>query len=245
MTDLRTLHEAFAELERRADAVPSADHLLPSPARRPRGVLVAACIAAIATVLTCVSVVAVQRSHRSTPPAGSTAFRMPHTRQELAARFRRVLGDRAVITSVDSSVVGHPIPVEPGIWVSGPRVGNGGTWLLGTLRSPTGPGGFDLAVRRSASGSVARCAGTPPHNACRAKAYPDGSTLSVSEVRFSGSQQRTYSADFVRADGVEIELRVSNAHDPEGYPDGEEDMLAARPPLTADDLAAIVTSDRW
>ena len=47
--------------------------------------------------------------------------------------------------------------------------------------------------------------------------------------------------NLIRADGVEFLMHLSNERDPKGA----SPVLAAAPPLTTDEMVAIVTSDLW
>jgi hypothetical protein len=47
-------------------------------------------------------------------------------------------------------------------------------------------------------------------------------------------------AELLRADGVDLTLYVSNQRSPKGA----SQKLAQQPPLTTDQLAALITSDR-
>jgi hypothetical protein len=70
----------------------------------------------------------------------------------------------------------------------------------------------------------------------------DGSSLAVSREPLQGSRNGvTYQVDLMRADRAEFLMHVSNERDPKG----ESAVLAAHPPLTTDQMTAIVTSGRW
>jgi hypothetical protein len=91
------------------------------------------------------------------------------------------------------------------------------------------------------SGGVAWCDNPDPAS-CTVRRLPDGSSLATSHTALAGAPNGvTYQANLIRPDGVAILMHVSN----ERSPKGASEVLAPRPPLTVDQLVAIVTSDRW
>jgi hypothetical protein len=77
---------------------------------------------------------------------------------------------------------------------------------------------------------------------CTVTTLPDGSMLALGHEPLEGAPNGvTYQADLVRSDGVEFLMHLSNERDPKG----DSDVLAPQPPLTADQMKSIVTSDRW
>ena len=70
----------------------------------------------------------------------------------------------------------------------------------------------------------------------------DGSSLATgSEPLQNNADGVTYQADLIRADGVEFLMHVSNERDPKG----ESAVLGDHPPLSLDQMAQILRSDRW
>ena len=71
---------------------------------------------------------------------------------------------------------------------------------------------------------------------------PDGGTLVEGTEPVLGPKGSvTQQVDYVTADHREFVMHVSNQADPKG----ESAQLAPRPPLTTDEMIAIVTSDKW
>jgi hypothetical protein len=269
-TDLRTLGAAFAELERRADAAAAATTFA-VPARRhhARIPLVAAASVGVLAVATGATLLAehagsgarhVAAGGASSPAALTTAaapgtvsspgITVPATPEELEQRFRDVLAGSATFTVTDSagSTVGGPEPTSSGSRVPGhshpsaPATlsagSSNGAAIVGTLTAGGVTGGFDLQILQDGPGGHGAWCDRPRH--CTIKQRADGSSLAVGREGLEGGGV-TYQADLVTGDGVEILMHVSNQHDPKG----DSRVLAAHPPLTEQQLAAIVTSDRW
>jgi hypothetical protein len=263
MSDLRNLTDAFAELERRADiATAGTPAGLPSRAvRRPssRLVPVAAAVAVAAGLVTGVALLArdgggagtrtADRPVReSAPPPTEAGPRSPVTTdpQELAARFQVVLGDTATFVVTDT---GHPVSL---VAPPGPTGGNGqaqppqpgteinGAAISGTLTAYGVTGGFDLQIYQSDPGTEAWCADGSAEPDCTVTTLADGSSLAVQRMPLETGGV-TFQVDLIRPDGVEILMHISNQRSPKG----SSDVLAQQPPLTADQLVGIVTSDRW
>jgi hypothetical protein len=244
MTNLQTLNEAFAELERRADAA-TAD--LPAtpvfPVRR-RAVTVGRVVAmaGTATVVAGLAVGAVVLApddngspHVGAPPGRTTtaapttsapARDLPTTHEELIARFRAVLGDQATFTVTEKETQ------------------QGSTYIAGTLTAHGRTGGFNLVATTGDKYALDRMCpdGDLGARTCVERPLPDGSKLIIDDSPFQ-SGGRDYSVDFLGVDDTSISLHLSNLRNPKG-PDGTP-KLADRPPLTLDQLVEIVSSELW
>ncbi|MFJ6673841.1 hypothetical protein ACIQMJ_22260 [Actinosynnema sp. NPDC091369] len=259
MTDLRALDDAFAELERRADAVTAARPFdLPrAPASRPAGRLVP--IALAAAVVAGVATGAVLLTPNADPgppttqPGASTSAPEPvvttappaaHDSPEaLAERFQAVLGDLAtfVVTERGPGATRMTLPDSPNSPSANaaPRQGtNVGASIGGTLTSAGVTGGFDLLLYPGTAGDQAWCASDEP--GCTVRDLPDGSKLRTGEVALEGSGV-TNEVKLVRPDGLVFIMHVSNRQSPKGL----GPLLGAHPPLTVEQLVSIATSDRW
>jgi hypothetical protein len=263
MTDLRTLTDAFTELERRADAVSVGTPFQIPPPRperpRTRLVPVAATVVAVAGLAAGVAVLVpgdnpgppsgaappststTTRPPTSTPPARPA---LPDTPEELADRFRAALGGTATFTVTDSGGAAVlTVPPSPGSGtrartpISPPPKTRGAT-IIGTLTASGVTGGFHLSSYPLITAE--RCDVLNPAH-CTARRLPDGSTLIIGQEPLEGAAGSvSYMAELLRADGVDLTLYVSNQRSPKGA----SQKLAAQPPLTTDQLAAIITSDR-
>jgi hypothetical protein len=270
MTDLRTLHDAFGELERRADAATAASALSTSPRPRrtlgPRLVPVAATVVAVAGLAAGVVWLVPGNtgtqagspptitSSPSAPP--TTEPPVPTTAADLIDRFKRVLGDTATFTVNDTAGAGHeelPPPTStpagtgggPDIPVSATSVPNdgasgNGVHIVGTLTAGGVTGGFDLQIYAAQPGSGTWC-DDPDRSTCTQTTLPDGSNLAIGSEPLQDAGGVTYMAFLVRPDGTSILMHLSNQRDPKGA--GE--IFGPQPPLTTDQLTAIVSSDRW
>jgi hypothetical protein len=244
MTDLRALTDAFAELERRADAASAGTpYELPVRAqpRRPLGqgsrlMPVAATVAVVAGLAVGAALLAPGGDpgtiSAGAPPttgsdptsAAAPAFTVPRTPDELAARFRVVLGDTATFTVTDTGAVTEAA-------------------IVGTLTASGVTGGFDLGIYPADPNAtdVQRCDVLDPAH-CTQRSLDDGSSLIIGQMPLEGSPNGiTYSLVLIRPDGIELTMHVSNQRSAKG---GSEE-LAPHPPLTIDQMIAIATSDRW
>lgn len=261
MTDLRTLTDAFAELERRADTV-TAGTPFPVPPRRTerhRLVPVAATVVAVAGLAAGLTLLVPGDNpgprSGSSPPSTSTTTRpptstpparakIPSTPEDLAERFRAALGDLATFTVTDGggasvNTVPPSLGSDPSLRVPiGPPKKTVGAGITGTLTASGVTGGFDLSSYPLITAE--RCDVLNPAH-CIARRLPDGSTLIIGQDPLEGAPGSvSYLAELLRADGVDLTLYVSNQRSPKGA----SQKLAPRPPLTTDQLAAIITSDR-
>jgi hypothetical protein len=233
MTDLRVLTDAFAELERRADAAKTSVEL--EPARRsrpmPRLVPIAATVAVVAGLGAGAmwlvpgdnAAPQVGSQSTSTVPTATAPAGAPVTPEELSERFQRVLGDTATFETTGPGTGVIEIPDGPD-----------GAQIVGTLTVAGVTGGFDLAVFPAPRlpGDI-ECECTPT-------TLPDGSLLITGDSTI-GSDDITRSVRLHRADGVQFVMLLSN----ESSPKGNGEKLAEQPPLTVDQMVAIVTSDQW
>ncbi|TQM78333.1 hypothetical protein FHX81_0595 [Saccharothrix saharensis] len=260
MTDLRALDDAFAELERRADAVTAARpfELPRAPASRPAARLVP--IALAAAVVAGVATGAVLLVPNADPgtstaqPGASTSAPEPvvtttpplaHDSPEvLAERFQAVLGDLAtfVVTERGPGATMMTLPESPdsaspdGGDQQGTQVGAS---IGGTLTSAGVTGGFDLLMYPGTGGDRAWCP-APDEPGCTVRDLPDGSKLATGQVALEGSGT-TNEVKLVRPDGVVFIMHVSNRRSPKGM----GPLLGPHPPLTVEQLVAVATSDRW
>lgn len=278
MSDMRALHDAFGELERRADVASlGAQPVLQQPRRAfgLRLVPVAATVVAVAGLAGAAmwfapggddgGVGAASSGTTSSttivvPPApGWTG--MPKTADELIAQFKVVLGDTATFevtdtgSAVNGTVPDHSVTNQPG---SGPDVppptgatsvtsmpnddgARNGAAIVGKLTAAGVTGGFDLQIYAGTAGETDTCAVYADLGSCNVTTLPDGSKLmtGVYELQVQGGV--TYHAQLFAADGRVILMHISNMGDPKGA----GGVLGAQPPLTADQLTAIVTSNLW
>ncbi len=281
MTDLRTLTDAFDELERRGDAA-AARMSNEVPLRRQsrpmtRLVPVAVAVAVIGGLATGVAVFAPggdagtpvgAAPTSATPTAPPTPVSttpttptspVPATPEELADRFRTVLGDTATFTVTDT---GHPMsvgvpesmPQTPGnapapdgsggpadpLQPEGTGTPNGAA-IVGLLTASGVTGGYDLQIYQSEPRTEAFC-DNPDQANCTINQLPDGALLAIGQTALEGSPNGvTYQVNLVRADGVTLLMHVSNERDPKGA----SEVLAPQPPLTVDRMVAILKSDGW
>lgn len=282
MTDLRALTDAFAELERRADAASAGmPYPLPTRARSRRALRPGSGLVPVAATVAVVAGLAVgavllapggdpspsgagappgedPRTSVGAPPTTSgpastsaPAFVIPLTPDELTARFRVVLGDTATFRVTDSSEVKQFIsPPSPSAGPNGQeaplseseaRGTTVGAAIIGTLTASGVTGGFDLQIFPR-DGTVDRTwCDNPDPSGCTVRQLADGSTLTVGRVPLDSPNGMTYTVNLERSDGVVFLMHVSN----ERRPKGGSEVLAPHPPLTTDQMVAIVTSDRW
>jgi hypothetical protein len=268
MTDLRTLHDAFAELERRADAASAS---VPATASRPRRALGPRLVPVAATVVAVAGLAAGAMwlapggnggTQAGSPPTGTSAPAtaeppVPTTPEDLANRFRRVLGDTATFEVTDSAGVGveelpppsttsgSGTPATPGMSMTATSVPSDGTSgtgvrIAGTLTAGGVTGGFDLQIYAGHPGDGVWC-DDPDRSTCAQSTLSDGSKLAIGQEPLQEQGGVTYMANLVRPDGTVLLMHISNMGDPKGA----GGVLAPQPPLTTHQLTAVVTSDRW
>lgn len=270
MSDLRTLHDAFAELERHADAADARTAPVVRPRRAVRLVPVMATAVAVAGLVA--SAVWLVPADSGMPTAGqpSTASStttarspVPASSDELIARFRVVLGDTATFEVTTKgpfpevpalsehnlppeSTSAVPLTVNPNVPTS--------ALISGTLTSAGVTGGFGLMIYPAGSEPTQWCSfhrtgpgltPTRPED-CPVSTLPDGSRLATETVQpYPGTV--AHMACLKRPDGTTVLLHVSNQEDPTGAaintPGGR--IYSPQSPLTLDQLKAIVTSDKW
>jgi hypothetical protein len=273
MSDFHTLTDAFTELERRADAATAAHPADPvlygAPRHRSRPLLIAASVAGVLVIAGGAALLARDQSSPSTSPVkpgGGTselvssstaepvpaAFQIPQTPDELASRFRTVLGDSATFTVTDTSTgagetVTVPSATEPNSVKSvaastpAPTDESTGAAIVGKLTASGVTGGFDLQIYRAAPNEKVWC-DDPDTAHCTISKLADGSSLAVGRDPLQNDPEGvTYLVNLLRPDGVEFLMHLSNEPDPKGA----GAPLAAHPPLTTDQMTAIVTSDLW
>lgn len=256
MNDLRALHEAFEELERRADAATARAAFEPSPRRRTRAARlapVAVAAAVVAGVATGAALLvpgadpappAGPQPAASSAPTSTTPPPPAHQDPEvLAERFRAVLGDLATFTVTGSGpgavVMTLPPPGPP----ANPEPGSGtgvGAAIVGTLTSAGVTGGFDLLRYPGTSTDAAWCS-LPEEPGCSVRELPDGSVLATGRFSLQVPGGVTNEVKLVRPDGLVFVMHVSNVANPKGT----GARLGDQPPLTVDQMVAVATSDRW
>jgi hypothetical protein len=275
MPDYDTLRDAFAELERRADAAAPDAQPVPPVGHRHRVALVAASIVGVAALAIGSALLvggsdspgrspaAGPQPTSAAPPsqsspsqsgpssapssAGSGGFQIPQTAHDLAERFRAVLGDTATFTVTDTGhaiTIGAPvrIPSSGSVDLPVPAAGKpNGAAIVGVLTAGGVSGGYDIQIFQNDPGTKATC-DDPDSSTCTVRRLDDGSSLATGHEQLQNNPDGvTYQADLIRSDGVEFLMHVSNERDPKG----ESSVLAAHPPLSVDDMAGILTSDRW
>ncbi|GAB2860143.1 hypothetical protein [Lentzea nigeriaca] len=269
MSDLRTLHDAFAELERRVDAAAAGTAPVVRPRRAVRLVPVAATVVAVAVLFA--GAVWLVPGNSGTPVAGpptiassTTTARspVPATPDELIARFRVVLGDTATFEVTDKHTLSGGPPssknnTPPGSGVVVPQTVNPDyptTALIGgTLTTAGVTGSFSLTMMRSTDSEPSVWCGLyrgqttmRPGENCVVSTLPDGSRLAT-ESGQAAPGAASYLACLKRPDGTMVLMVVGNQEDPRGAAIGAPGgrIYAAQPPLTLEQLKAIVTSDKW
>ncbi len=256
-----TLHDAFAELERRAD-----EHPLTEPNRRPGRsrtplLLVAASVAVVLALAVLVSVrLAAGPARKTAAPAGGSA----HSGHRAPPRAHtRHGGGRGFSAGKKAPPLDHAVPAPRAKHQSSSAdfeqrfaaafhdvAGNAASYTV-TLR-PGGPvlvggmtvdgvsGGFDIQDYRAGRGTRASCDDLDRVK-CDVRSMPNGASLSTgSEALQTDPGGVTQQAEYVTSDGIEFVMHVSNAADPKGA-----GQVGSKPPLTIAQMVAILTSDRW
>jgi hypothetical protein len=271
MSDLRTLNDAFAELERRVDAAAAGMAPVVRPRRAMRLVPVAATVVAVAGLFA--GAVWLVPGSGGAPVAGPPATALstttarspvPASPDDLIARFRVVLGDTATleVTSKQTLSGGPPTSknnAPPGSALAVPQTVNPNfptsALVGGTLTSAGVTGGFLLSILPAGDSEPSQWCSfnrtgpgltpTRPED-CHVSTLPDGSRLVTETARpFAGAV--SYLACLKRPDGTTVLMRVGNQEDPHGAVIGSPGgrIYSSQPPLTLDQLKAIVTSGKW
>jgi hypothetical protein len=262
MSDLRTLHDAFAELERRADAAAAGTAPVARSRRAVRLVPIAATVVAVAGLVAGAVwlVPGGSGTQAASPPSTASSMTtarspVPTSPDDLIARFRVVLGDTATFEVTEKSTVPGISPSssknqQPGTGsVVTPQLANPealtSPLIGGTLTSAGVTGSFSLTIYPSDSEPSAWC-GYSRTKDCDVSTLPDGSRLATGTAqRAPGAVSRL--ACLKRPDGTMVLMHVGNQGDPQGAainsPGGE--IISPQPSLTLDQLKAIVTSDKW
>jgi hypothetical protein len=250
MNDLRSLHEAFGELERRADAATVT--AAPAPRRTSRLVPVAATVVVVAGLAagavwlvpgdnagTQAGSPPTSTSPPTSPPSAQAA---PQTPDELIARFTDVLGDMATLNVTWKGPGAYEVRVpDSSNDTTPPDDGDAkGAAITGTLTAGGVTGGFDLLTYPALPSDKPSCEGQDP-GACTVSTLPDGATMRVdAPVDLEGGGV-THHVVILHADGNLFEMHVSNRASPKG----QGGTLGTQPPLTTDQIISILTSDRW
>jgi hypothetical protein len=251
MSDLRTLHDAFAELERRVDAAATAPVV--RPRRAVRLVPVAATVVAVAGLAAgAVWLVPSGSVTPAGPPTTSalstTTARspLPASPDDLIARFKVVLGDTAtfeVTQKLSVPKISSSKQPEPGVTrLDGP---DGDAFVLGTLTSAGVTGSFAMTVQSTDSEPGEWCRFSHKES-CDVSTLPDGSRLALGTGRMAPGAV-SYLATVKRPDGTSVLVMVGNQEDPGGAAIGSPGgrIYSSQPPLTLEQLKAVVTSDKW
>ncbi|QFZ18825.1 hypothetical protein [Saccharothrix syringae] len=261
MSDLRTLHDAFAELERRADAAAVSTAPVARPRRTGRLVPVAATVVAVAGLVAgAVWLVPgdpgthaadPQATSSTAPPTTATRSPVPASPDDLIARFRAVLGSTATfeattkITVPGASPSNNPQPETVTVLTPQPGDPDSSALIGGTLTSAGVTGSFSLTIHPGGAEPTEWCRLSRTQD-CDVSTLPDGSRLATGTARPDAGAV-SYLACLERPDGTTVLLHVGNQEDPMGAvvnsPGGE--IYAPQPPLTLDQMKAIVTSDEW
>ncbi len=197
--------------------------------------------------------------------SAAAAQAIPNTSKELEALFARVLDGVATFTVTDTgAAIAGPVPSltrppTPGTPTPStstsrettgtppvptpvettPAVQTSGAAIVGMLTSGGLTGGYDIQIYQDSPGAKVQC-DDPGASSCSMRTLANGSSLATgSEPLQDGGV--TYQAAVVRPDGTTILMHVSNDRDPKGA----GGQSAPRPPLTIEQMTAIVTSPIW
>jgi hypothetical protein len=274
MSDLRTLHDAFAELERRADAAAAGTAPVVRPRRAVRLVPIAATVVAVAGLVAGAVwlVPGDSGTHAASPPTTSSSTApstttagspVPASPDDLIARFRVVLGDTATfeVTTKNTLPGGPPSSKNtppPGSELVVPQTVNPdfptSALIGGTLTSAGVTGSFSLMIFPGDSEPSVWCSfhrtgpGRPPARPedCVVSTLPDGSRLATETARPAPGAV-SYMACLKRPDGTTVLMNVGNQEAPGGAAINSPGgkIYSPQAPLTLDQLKAIVTSGKW
>lgn len=248
MNDDETLRDAFAEYERRADALNPTRGAGTEfgPARSGRSnrtpaLLVAASVALVLAVAATVVGFAggfgsshdsggQAGGHQPVAPrtSGSTTVTVPPSpdgpsvpanAEQMESAFRRALGGTATVTVTETH----------------------GNDISGVLTdSSTGhQGGFDIQALDGSPGDRAFCEDADSSH-CRISRTADGGSLATGHESTEGGGT-LYLVDYVHPNGANFLMHLSNLADPKGAGRSYGDT----PPLTEDQVVAILESDTW
>jgi hypothetical protein len=272
MTDLDTLTEAFAELERRADVAMSRSVADPSTyrptPRRFRLTLVAAAVVAVLAVALGVALFTGDRGHD-----GSGAAATPSTARTVAPPDRTTRPPTTPTTAVTRSVTPSrtpsattPPPPKPvvGIPMSAKELaqrfrgvlGNTATFTIRlsqdnrSARDPYIVGILTAAGQRGgfdlqmlpATPGQRASCDDPDKSACTVRRLPNGSSLALSHVALEGAPNRVT----YMANLIRrdgVEILMHVSN--EADPKGDSAVLSPTPPLSLTQLSRIITSERW
>jgi hypothetical protein len=184
----------------------------------------------------------------STAPSTTTARGpVPTSSDDLIARFRVVLGDTATFEVTDEMTLPPPSSTnapqpETVVTLAPDPDGRFGASVAGTLTSAGVTGSFYLTIHPSDSEPWCDFSRAD----CDVSTLPDGSRLATG-IAQPAPGAVSYMAGLKRPDGTMVLMYVGNQEDPLGAainsPGGE--IYSPQPPLTLDQLKAIVTSDKW
>jgi hypothetical protein len=189
----------------------------------------------------------------STAPSTTTARGpVPTSSDDLIARFRVVLGDTATFEVTDEETLPPPSSanapqLETVVTLAPDPDGRFGAFVAGTLTSAGVTGSFALTILPSDSDPGEWCGYGHYHTEdCDVSTLPDGSRLATGTAQPAPGAV-SYMVGLRRPDGTMVLMYVGNQEDPLGAainsPGGR--IYSAQPPLTLDQLKAIVTSDKW
>jgi hypothetical protein len=259
MNDLRALHDAFGELERRADTAPATALAPPARHRMSRLAPVAATVVVVAGLAAGAAWLVPggnTGTQAGSPPTSASspltsARTAPRTPEELIDRFKAVLGDTATFTVTDSGPGAVEATLPPG--PDSDRGGSGrqeapandqgtakGAAIVGTLTAGGVTGGFDLLTYPALPSDKPTCEGLSPDK-CTVSTLPDGASMRVDLTDDLEGGGTTFHVVVLHNDGNLFEMHVSNQRSAKG----NSDVLGTQPPLTTDQMIAILTSNRW
>jgi hypothetical protein len=248
-------------LERRADTAAAGTAPVTRPRRAVQRVPVAATVVAVAGLVAGAVWLMPGDSgtHAASPPSTASSMTTarnpaPASPDDLIARFRVVLGDTATfeVTTKNTLPGGPPSSKNnppPGSELVVPQTVNPdfptSALIFGTLTSAGVTGSFSLTIYSSDSEPGEWCRISRMKD-CDVSTLPDGSRLATGTAQPDRGAV-SYLACLKRPDGTMVLMRVGNQEDPQGAainsPGGA--ILSSQPPLTLDQLKAIVTSDKW
>lgn len=258
MTSRHVLDEVFSDLAGKADDVTArTEFTVPRSAgritRERRWVVPAAATAAVAGLATA-AVFATQGgdSARIPPADGSTPAHqtgkpelprksVPDTPRELTEGLRAILGDTATftVTGTGPGTTKTPQPPSAGNDPGRSKANgfNAGASIDGTLTASGVTGRFRLSAHVDPIGQG------PCGQMTNCEVLPDGTHLITSVATLNGEPyaEKSHSAQAVRVNGLHVNMFVTNA--PGGK--GGTGIREPEPPLTVEQVAKIVTADRW